>query len=181
MSDDGTPCEELAPPPGQCSVGDEIQVLKFRITDCTCDDSLSTQDENFVCDESEIDIPGDGSTVQVSCVNAADGSVMFEETSSVGAAIEVGDAATALPEVIVCTVTDESGSELQVLTINTSGDVDLYLKDKFGVLQLESCAVENQPPQECIIPIVYTYTLTNVGGVPMNITCLLYTSDAADE
>jgi hypothetical protein len=54
MTADGNPCKDLTSPPGQCSVGNEVQVLKFKITDCTCDDSLNTQDGNFVCGEGDI-------------------------------------------------------------------------------------------------------------------------------
>ena len=61
---------------------------------------------------------------------------------------------------------------MQTLTINTSGDVELNLTDKYGVLEVEACQVEGIPEQVCIVPIIYTYTLENIGSTDMDITVL---------
>jgi hypothetical protein len=171
FSDDGTPCNEVVVPTGECAVGNEINVLKFRLTDCSCGDSLSGQDDNFACTETDTPIPAEGSSVTVSCSDV-DGNLVYEETSTIGGSIAVQDnSGEALPDVLVCTVTAD-GSELQTLTINTSGDVELNLTDKYGVLEVEACAVEGVPVQECIVPVVYTYTLENIGSTDMDITVL---------
>jgi hypothetical protein len=174
---DGTPCEDLSPPPGSCSVGscsvgNKIEVAKFKVTDCTCDRSFSTQFDNFVCEDTGTAIPPEGTPVLVSCARS-DGTVFFEETSPIGSTIEVTDSANpGLPDVMTCTMIDEPGNELQTFTVNTSGDVDFFLKDKYGMLQVEACEVENMLPQVCIVPLTYTYTVTNVGGTDMDINVL---------
>ena len=176
MAVDGTPCEDLVPPVGQCSIGNDLETLQFRITNDQCIESSNNQSDDFVCTEGTTPIPAEGSTVTVTC--SSDGSVVSQETSTVGGTITVQDSAGGLlPDMMTCVITDENDDELQSLTINTSGDVDLYLQDKFGALQLESCKVENEEEQVCIVPITYTYTLDNVGTNDMNITVLEYTRD----
>ena len=71
-----------------------------------------------------------------------------------------------LPTSITCIVISTDGiTEYQEVTVETSGDTDWFLKDKFGSLQLESCD-EN----ECLVTVNYFYTLENVGTTPMTIT-----------
>ena len=51
-----------------------------------------------------------------------------------------------------CTITNEDENEFPSVFVNTSGDVDLNLQDKYGVLEFESC-----DDVDCIVPITYTY------------------------
>ena len=159
-------------PSGICSVGDEISVLIFRLTDCTCKESLNGQDESFICSETNVPIPDEGSSVTVACSDV-DGNIIYQETASIGGSISVQDSTSdTLPDVLVCVVTNANGSELQTLTINTSGEVELNLSDKYGLLEVEGCDVEGMPAQKCIVPVVYTYTLANVGTNQMDIMLL---------
>jgi hypothetical protein len=48
-------------------------------------------------------------------------------------------------------------TKYQEVTINTSGDVALYLKDKFGSLRLENCVAS-----ECTNPPVKTETFESI-------------------
>jgi hypothetical protein len=71
-----------------------------------------------------------------------------------------------LPQAITCVVSSTDGvTEYQKVTVNTSGNVDLFLKDTFGSLQLQSCDAN-----DCLRPVEYTYTIANIGGTPMTIT-----------
>lgn len=154
MNDDGTPCDELVPPEGTCSVGSEIDTVQFRVTGDSCSDSQNSQDDDFICNDDN-PMPGEGSTVLVSC---SDGSnVIYGPTL-----IVIGDVITIegpnggpLPDTMTCSITNEEGNFLfQETTLNTSGDVTLVLKDSFGALQLESCEVDNVV-QDCIEEITY--------------------------
>jgi hypothetical protein len=64
-----------------------------------------------------------------------------------------------------CVMEDNSGSVLQTLTLNTGGDEDLYLKDKFGSLQVEACE-----DLDCAIDIVYEYKVNNTGPTDLTVT-----------
>jgi hypothetical protein len=72
-----------------------------------------------------------------------------------------------LQEAMTCVVTRADGvAEYQRVTINTSSDVDCFLKDKkFGSLQLQSC-----DDNACTKTETYTYTFASIGGTPMTIT-----------
>ena len=141
---------------------------------------MSGQGENFVCLDSGIDIPPEGSPVTVSCTDMNNNAV-HSEISSIGGSIAVQDTVTVggapLPDILVCAILDESGSDLQLLTIDTSGDIELNLLDKFGMLEVEGCDVEGSPAQECIVPIIYTYTMRNIGTNQADITLLERTRD----
>lgn len=69
-----------------------------------------------------------------------------------------------LPDSFSCSIANEDGV-LQTVTINTSGDEDLYLKNQFGSLQVESC--DNQ---DCTVDVTYKYTVTNTGNTDLTIT-----------
>jgi hypothetical protein len=171
VADDGTACEDLSPPSGQCSI-DEITTLRFRVGAGTCDESRTTQDDNFVCEESGGALPVEG-LVRVSCSDESDGSVIVTKDVLIGGFIDVENmiAGELLPEVLVCTVSVINGNEFQSLTINTSGNVDLFLKDRYGALELEACEVNDQT-QDCITQVIYSYILSNTGEIDMDITLL---------
>jgi hypothetical protein len=59
----------------------------------------------------------------------------------------------------------DGNTKYQEVSINTSGDVDLYLKDKFGSLQLQSC-----DDNDCNKAVTYAYNFKNIGDTPMTIT-----------
>ena len=98
--------------------------------------------------------------LSVSCEDASNSNPLG---ASNGSAIEVMDLmGNSLPDEIACTVINISGEEVQSITINTGGVVDLYLKDKFGALQLESCKPNDSDLKDCIVAIEYVYSVQNM-------------------
>ena len=77
------------------------------------------------------------------------------DTEIVSAEASAGDDITidSPPDVLTCEVTSTDGSTTyQVVTINTSGEADFYLKDKFGAMQVEACDDSDcleVSPQDC--------------------------------
>jgi hypothetical protein len=173
----GIPCVDLVPPSGQCSVGTDVQIVNFAILQSTCEESRNSQDENFICEEAT-NLPEEGTVVVVSCQDSS-GSEFFSETTSVGSSVTIEDAASgSLSDVLICTITEvDSADQLQKITINTSGDVDLFLNDKYGMLEVVSCEVEGQPFQTCTVPILYTYMLENTGLEILDVTFFQRTRD----
>jgi hypothetical protein len=169
----GTDCSDIEPPPGQCAVGIDINTLRFKYTDSSCEDDANSQEpqDGFVCKDSNGG-PPDNTAVLITCADepSMNATVLgFERVTMPGDEITVPSVAGVtgpLPESITCVVTSTDGvTEYQKVTINTSGDVDLYLKDKFGSLQLQSC-----DDNDCTETVTYIYTFFNVGETPMTIT-----------
>lgn len=172
---DGTPCVDIESPNGLCTIGDEIDVIRFRVNPETCEDSQNSQDDVSVCTDGN-PMPPVGQTVRVTCV---DGSTVIYGPANV----IVGDIFTVnnpnggpLPDSITCSITNESGFEFQEVSINTSGDVQLELKDTFGALEVEGC-----DDQSCPTVIDYEYTITNTGQTNMDITLFQRTRNGVTE
>jgi hypothetical protein len=153
-------------PSTQCSVGDIINSVGFQLIDSACYESRNSQDEKFFCENTDVSIPSEGTPVQVSCVDGSDTPQLFFDdlSTTMGGFIVVENVNGGLPDSLVCKVKTEQGIEIQKLTIDTSGGEDLYLKNTFGMLQLDSCTVNNRPTQSCTIPIQYRYTVSNQGS-----------------
>jgi hypothetical protein len=153
-------------PSTQCSVGDVINSVGFKLIDSACYESRNSQDEKFFCENTDVSIPSEGTPVQVSCVDgSATPQLFFDDLSTtMGGFIFVENVNGGLPDSLVCKVKTEQGIEIQKLTIDTSGGEDLYLKNTFGMLQLDSCTVNNRPTQSCTLPIQYRYTVSNQGS-----------------
>ncbi len=168
----GVPCSQLLPPSGICSIGEEIVALTFAITSSTCEDSRTSQDQSFECQGVE-NLPREGTVVVVSCQDSS-GQEFYNDTAPVGASVTIqGPAATGLPDVVTCIIANESpGNQLQSLTFDTSGSVDLLLRDKFGMMELISCDVSGQPLQNCNVPVLFSYELENNGALDLNVTSL---------
>ena len=165
----GTPCNQIVPPSGHCSVGSPITSLQFKVIDSTCADSKNSQGQNFVCTDSSVPFPSSG-PVNIVCLDASNGQTMLSTTVNVGDLFNLQDTALGhLPAVTTCTISDQNNNQLQVLTLDTSGDVDLFLKDTYGALELEGCDVSGQAPQECIANLTYSYVIQNIGTANMTI------------
>jgi hypothetical protein len=148
-----------------------MDVLVFKVVGSACSESRNTQDDDFVCaDNGQPSNPVEGTSVQVYCSNGSNAQVIVNETTTVGEVIKMKNRSDGLPATLSCAVKDENGGDLQTIDLNTGGDTDLFLKDRFGMLQLESCTVETLPEQVCAIPVQYTYTVSNLGEVPMEMT-----------
>ena len=163
---DDTPCDELESPPGQCSLGAELSTIRLQYTGESCAESSNRQGDDGACVDVDDGIPAD-EEVRITCSDG--GTVLAEKDVIVGGAITVsGENDGALPTVLECVVTNIDGSTTyQEVTVNTSGEVDLSLKDTFGSLQVESC-----DDSDCITTVTYSYTMTNIGTTSMTITVL---------
>jgi hypothetical protein len=90
---------------------------------------------------------------------------LFSENVVEGGEITINNDGLNLPDQISCSLFGINGNILQTLAINTSGQEDLFLKDKYGSLTLEAC-----DDQDCIVDITYSYLVENVGAVEMIVT-----------
>ena len=105
--------------------------------------------------------------VNIVCIDASSGQMFARLTVNVGGVFDLQDTALGhLPDVTTCTISDQNNNQLQTLTINTGGHVDVFLKDTYGMLELEGCNV-NGMSQQCIMPLTYTYVINNTGAVEM--------------
>jgi hypothetical protein len=75
----------------------------------------------------------------------------------------------ALPEKIECTLLDGQ-TPVQINVIDTSGNVDLQLGDRFGALQLETC-----DDITCREVVCYVIEIQNVGTVSLDISKVEFT------
>jgi hypothetical protein len=65
---------------------------------------------------------------------------------------------------VSCTIKDNKGNRIQVVAIGTSRNDDLFLKDIFGSLQLETCN-----SLDCLVDVSYYYTIKNGGETDLEI------------
>jgi hypothetical protein len=128
---------------------------------CTSCGPLNPQGGDAVCSGSA---PTTGD-VQMVCLDGA--TVLSDDTVSPGETFTVNGAGGGpLPDILTCEARSlDDGAVLQTMTINTSGMESLQLTDCFGSIQLVSCAEES-----CLEKVTYTYTFSNVGTGPMNLT-----------
>lgn len=90
--------------------------------------------------------------------------IIFTEDIVEGSDIIMTGSAVPSDEAI-CSIFDNSGTLLQTFVVNTSGEVDLFLKDTFGSFELLGC-----DDQDCAPNVTYTYTVTNTGTVSVTLT-----------
>jgi len=173
VDEEGTDCAEraLETPPLQCDDGENINVVTFTYIGGGCDQSSNTQDIPSVIECEDFNgAPDETNESRIICVDESpDGGTfitkLFDETVTVGEQFTVkGTAGSTLGDSIFCEI-KQNNFRRQELKINTSGKEDLYLKDVFGSFKLESC-----DEKDCLVPITYTYSITNVGQGPMDIT-----------
>ena len=166
---DGRPCESLEPPPNnQCAVGALTDTVQFSFQDCTCGPTANNQGSEASCDDAA-PIPFT-EPVTVSCTDEASGSIMNVRPTTVnpGEVFTVtSPGGGILPDKIECTIENDNGRILQTNVIDTSNDVSLQLKDKFGALQLEAC-----DDFTCIETVCYDIDISNVGTNNMDITVI---------
>ena len=146
-------------------MGDDIKVLQFTYIGGKCDQTKNTQDDKDECKDKNGG-PSRNGSARVKCEDG-NNRVLYNRVVDVGDEFEVeGRNGGDLPETLECTISDD-GEDLQTLTINTGGNVDLFLKDQFGSLQLEAC-----DDQDCTVPITYYHKITNTGETDLEVTNL---------
>ena len=163
----GVACADIGTPSSSCVDLDDLTVLTFTYLGGTCAASSNGQGGASTCE----DFNGGptGSDARVVC---ADGALaLFDQVVSVGSAVTVNGAnGGKLPASMICSISSPDGTSLQTVTINTSGDLPLSLKDVFGSLQLETCTDTTGSVIDCLLEVIYTYSFANVGTNVMNIT-----------
>lgn len=164
---DGLPCEELTDPPNlTCATGEAIEFVTFTYNDRSCDGSANKQGDEAFCEDNVPITFFD--PVTILCRDGDENSLTVEPTSvaPLGTFTVSVPGGGALPQKIDCIILDVDGSALQQNIIDTSGTVQLDLKDSFGALTLESCAED----KSCLETLIYDVTLSNVGTVDMEVT-----------
>jgi hypothetical protein len=166
---DGTSCNDVQIPNGQCSDGTSIDVLTFTYMESTCEDSTNTQPETTpdgrpICEDFG-DITGPAT---INCVDLATERRMRVEPE----VVELDSTFTVttrdgepLPNFIVCDVSNEDGDTIQTNIIDTSGNTALFLTDMFGSFRTDSC-----DQVSCLETFTYNVELNNVGETDMDIT-----------
>ena len=162
-----------------CSGGECIERLTLSYIKCPCEDSdFSQPEESVTC----IDFPdnsiSEGTPALVTCVNAE--RIFCNCTVREGETIVIqGPDGGCLPDEVTCTINDSmDGSTCQSVTFDTSGDVALNLKDKFGKLTVEGC--DNGAEElDCRVEVDYLYILSNTSPDP--VTALTMVRDCDGE
>lgn len=168
---DGRECFEIvAPSTLTCSDGSDIEQVTLSYQNCMCDPTTNGQGDAASCEDI-----GDivEATVTVSCVDGDGAQEMIVEPTEVvpaGSFTVTNAGGGGLPDKIDCTIFGPDGESIQRNVIDTSGDVQLELGDKFGALQLESCN-----DIACRELLCYNIEIENVGDVPMNVTVVDFT------
>ena len=135
-----------------------------------CSDSRNSQgSNNFVCTgEDGAILPSSG--VTIACFDQDVGNELASLMPLFANELVVtGSNGSALPMGIICNVTNSTGELLQEVSLKTTGSVDLFLKDTYGVFQVEACQV-GTITKNCRQPIVYDFFVTNDGTNNVTIT-----------
>jgi len=163
---DGTECNAFSVPTLSCA--SPLSTVRFNYTGTDCSGSNNAQGDDE-CTDSNGGPPAD-TEVLVSCYDNEVPAVLAEVVASPGDDVDVQGSnlqgTGLLPETLECRVTSADGSILyQVLFFNTQAS--FTAKAQFGSLEVLQC-----DDLECIIDVTYTYTATNVGEAPINITSM---------
>jgi hypothetical protein len=176
-SSDGTKCDQLPPVDGVCSDGSVISMLQFRLNaGRKCAMSGNSQDA-FCLDCANIT---SSETFLVLCKNAVTGENLLVQPTTVqqGEIFTVTPNVTSgvLPDRIDCIYVDEKKKKIQQNIINTSGNMPLNLKDKFGAFTLLSCDLGAPPGgsavKTCLDTLSFVVDVSNVGPVELEIAQL---------
>lgn len=161
---DGTECNAFSVPTLQCA--SPLSEVGFQYTGGDCSASNNAQGENASCEDTNGGPPAD-TEVLVQCIDNNIDAVLASAILSPGGTFDVvGDAGGLLPAELECTVSSADGSTLyQTLFFSTTQS--FTAKSEYGSLEVESC-----DDLECIIDVTYSYTATNAGESPINITSM---------
>ena len=168
---DNVPCDQITIlADEECSKDERINTLRFRINQGDCGDSDNNQNTGTFspsCSNPPGPLP---QNVKVTCVDVSAQAILGMSSLQLGDTIEVQNpSGTTLPDVISCRIMDTDDNNLHMVSINTSGDIPLFLKDKFGAFELEACQF-GTITKDCIVPIEYSYTVSNAGENPLFFT-----------
>lgn len=142
-----------------------LSEVRFNYTGGDCSTSNNAQGDDTCVDSNGGPPAGD---VAITCFD--DQMVLAQQTVAPGESIAV-TGMPLLPEILTCVVTSvNEDTTYQEVQFNTRSD--FTAKARFGSLEVEQCG-----DLECIIDVTYTYTASNVGEAPINITSMTRTRD----
>jgi hypothetical protein len=168
QAEDEIECNAFSVPTLACA--SSLSQVRFQYTGGDCSDSNNDQRDD-VCEDTNGGPPAD-TEVLVQCLDSESNAVLASELLSPGGTIDVaGEGGGLLPGKLECRVssTDES-SLYQTLFFGTTQR--FFAKSVYGSLEVESCDA-----LECIIDVAYSYTATNAGEAPINITSMTRVRD----
>jgi len=126
-------------------------------------------------DEAECtDLADTEDDVEIACHAAGQLSIVMHVGPN---AVSLGDRFTVenlvanfrLPNKLACSIFDDAGQkELQAIVMDTSGNVELDIGDRFGAFRLEGCSGDS-----CVQNVTYTVVLTNIGSSNLVVTSLI--------
>ena len=145
-----------------------MESFRFLYTGGTCEDTSNPQG-NDLCNDFNGGPPADTEVI-VTCSDETQ--VLAQEAVSPGDTLQV----PVIPdsEIVMCVVTSIStdAPTIEYQAVQFSTQVGFTVKSVFGSLVVEQC-----DEIECIIDVTYTYTASNVGEAPINITSMTRTRD----
>ena len=176
--EDGTfvDCNSITPPNPQCAPGLPLSSVQFTyIPGNTCEDSRNQQGQGQCEDiNPTLDVP-----IILQCQNGQDPTEnLIVVQTDLGDDITLltvqapGTPGARLPETILCTILSQTLVQFQRILIDTSGLVELDLKEAYGALQVESCGDVNGNEQVCIEELEMVSLVQNVGTDSMLVTLL---------
>lgn len=139
----------ITPPVNQCATGELHKTVSFVYKYSTCAQEDNEQGDASSCEDAETCAITPESTVDINCGNLFSRTVMEGNEVTISAP----DGAI-LPKDNTCMIGASGVDVCQTVTINTSGNVDLQLKDRFGSLELVSC-----DDNDCFTDVTYTCTI----------------------
>ena len=157
------PCDDIKPPKDvRCAMPNmKIFTLRFRYVPSGCGIKANQQGDKYFCrDIMPID---QKSSVKIECYDAEQATSAMETLPPVVAPGTVfamsKERVGSLPANVTCKVkTIKDDMAIQTVTFDTSGKVELDLKDRFGSLQVEGC-----DDRSCLDTWTYTTTARNAG------------------
>ena len=168
----GQDCWDVSHPPTlSCTERGEIFSMEFRYQDRTCDQSTNRQIGVGACYDNT---PIAEDPVDIKCFTG-----LFEPLNISSASVIPGESffvskedGSSLSQTITCFIVGRDGRDLQVNTIDVSGKEPLFLGDKFGALELETC-----DDLTCVSEWRYSIELHNIGGSPADVTAVDFVFD----
>ena len=155
-------------------MGQPLPIIRFEYTGASCAANRNTQGDQSSClDNNGGPSLANGQDVTISCRDSSSNTSYFSGVVSLNESLPIAGLAPGsfLPDSLSCDIFNTEGSVLlQSVTIDTSGSVDLFLKDSYGSLELNACSDSTGLMSDCFVNVEYTYSLTNVGDTDMNVT-----------
>ena len=161
-TNDGRDCLSVGPPAeSKCATGQPIFNLVMSYQASTCARDANQQESKSVCEDSAPINPS--ASVKIVCVDADAPTIAMDVEPSVvppGGIVVITNANVGpLPTTVSCVIANSNTNVvLQAVKFDTSGKVELDLKDRYGALEVEGC-----DDLQCRENFIYKTIVTNNG------------------